>query len=63
MDLAEFLYTALLCQAMTNRNIYAAALLEQIYIGGCIAMHNLALMCIWLYVLYYRLENLFLQSP
>ena len=29
MDLAEFLYTALLYQAMTNRNINAATLLEQ----------------------------------
>ena len=29
VDLAEFLYTALLCQAMTNRNINAATLLEQ----------------------------------
>ena len=28
-DLAEFLYTALLYQAMTNRNINAATLLEQ----------------------------------
>ena len=29
VDLAEFLYTALLYQAMTNRNINAATLLEQ----------------------------------
>ena len=29
VDLAEFLYTALLYQAMTNRNIHAATLLEQ----------------------------------
>ena len=29
MDLAEFLYTALLYQAMINRNINAATLLEQ----------------------------------
>ena len=29
MDLAEFLYTALLYQVMTNRNINAATLLEQ----------------------------------
>ena len=29
MDLVEFLYTALLYQAMTNRNINAATLLEQ----------------------------------
>ena len=29
VDLAEFLYTALLYQAMTNRNINAATLLEK----------------------------------
>ena len=29
VDLAEFLYTALLYQVMTNRNINAATLLEQ----------------------------------
>ena len=29
MDLAEFLYTALLYQAMTNRNINTATLFEQ----------------------------------
>ena len=29
VDLAEFLYTALLYQAMTNRNINAATLLKQ----------------------------------
>ena len=29
VDLAEFLYTALLYQAMTNRSINAATLLEQ----------------------------------
>ena len=29
VDLAEFLYTALLYQAMTNRNINAATLLDQ----------------------------------
>ena len=32
MDLTEFLYTALLYQAMTNRNINAATLLEQYYV-------------------------------
>ena len=32
MDLAEFLYTALLYQAMTNRNINTATLLEQYFV-------------------------------